>query len=50
MKKIPPLPQKYFVLLWKTLYALFMEPDLSAPSTEEQQVGQGEHVNLIFKQ
>ncbi|XP_023334555.1 TBC1 domain family member 9B [Eurytemora carolleeae] len=37
MKKIPPLPQKYFVLLWKTLYALFMEPDLSAPSTEEQQ-------------
>ena len=37
MRKIPPLPQQYFVLLWKSLYALFMENNL-LPETEEQQV------------
>jgi len=36
MRKIPPLPQKYFVLLWKSLYALFMENSL-LPETEQQQ-------------
>eukprot|EP00090_Calanus_glacialis_P045840 TRINITY_DN8748_c0_g1_i2.p1 TRINITY_DN8748_c0_g1~~TRINITY_DN8748_c0_g1_i2.p1 ORF type:complete len:615 (-),score=183.06 TRINITY_DN8748_c0_g1_i2:416-2260(-) len=36
MRKIPPLPQQYFVLLWKSLYALFMENNL-LPETEEQQ-------------
>eukprot|EP00092_Neocalanus_flemingeri_P003122 GFUD01003339.1.p1 GENE.GFUD01003339.1~~GFUD01003339.1.p1 ORF type:complete len:1139 (+),score=353.99 GFUD01003339.1:87-3503(+) len=36
MRKIPPLPQQYFVLLWKSLYALFMENSL-LPETEEQQ-------------
>ena len=38
MRKIPPLPQQYFVLMWKSLYALFMENSL-LPETEEQQVG-----------
>ena len=37
MKKIPPLPQQYFVLLWKSLYALFMENSL-LPETDHQQV------------
>ena len=37
MKKIPALPQQYFVLLWKSLYALFMENNL-LPETEHQQV------------
>jgi len=36
MRKIPPLPQQYFVLLWKSLYALFMENNL-LPETEQQQ-------------
>jgi len=36
-RRIPPLPQKYFVLLWKTMYALFMDSESSNP-TEEQQV------------
>ena len=39
MRKIPPLPQQYFVLLWKSLYALFMENNL-LPETEEQQGGE----------
>ena len=25
MRTIPPLPQQYFVLLWKSLYALFIK-------------------------
>ena len=37
-RRIPPLPQKYFVLLWKTMYALFMDSESSNP-TEEQQAG-----------
>ena len=44
MRKIPPLPQQYFVLLWKSLYALFMENNF-LPETEEQQVGN----NFVFK-
>jgi len=36
MRKIPPLPQQYFLLMWKSLYALFMENNL-LPETEEQQ-------------
>ena len=36
MKKIPPLPQKYFVLLWKTLYALFLVEN-EMPETEREQ-------------
>ena len=36
MKKVPHLPQKYFVLLWKTLYALFLT-DHEMPETEEEQ-------------
>ena len=37
MSKFPPMPQQYFVLLWKSLYALFKMNSLS-PETEEQQV------------
>jgi len=36
MRRIPPLPQQNFVLLWKSLYSLFME-DALLPETEEQQ-------------
>ena len=36
MKKIPPLPQKYFVLLWKTLYSLFLVHN-DMPETEKEQ-------------
>jgi len=36
MRRIPPLPQQNFVLLWKSLYSLFME-DAVLPETEEQQ-------------
>ena len=36
MKKIPPLPQKYFVLLWKTLYSLFLVNN-EMPETEREQ-------------
>jgi len=36
MKKVPPLPQKYFVLLWKTLYSLFLTSN-EMPETEEEQ-------------
>ena len=36
MKKIPPLPQKYFVLLWKTLYAIFLVEN-EMPETEREQ-------------
>jgi len=36
MRKIPPLPQRYFVLMWKSLYALFMENNM-LPETEHQQ-------------
>ena len=36
MKKIPPLPQKYFVLLWKSLYALFLVEN-EMPETEREQ-------------
>lgn len=35
-KLVPPLPQQHFVLLWKTLYSLFMEGGV-LPETEEQQ-------------
>jgi len=37
MRVIPPLPQKHFVLLWKTLYSLFMENDCSHVETAEEQ-------------
>jgi len=36
MRKIPPLPQKHFILLWRTLYSLFIESGRSLPETEEQ--------------
>ena len=36
MKKIPPLPQKYFVLLWKTLYSIFLVHH-EMPETEREQ-------------
>ena len=36
MRKVPPLPQKYFVLLWKTLYSLFLV-DHEMPETETEQ-------------
>jgi hypothetical protein len=36
-RKIPPLPQQHFVLLWKTLYSLFMGLERSKFQTDEQQ-------------
>ncbi len=36
MRRIPPLPHKYFILLWKTLYALVLNTDDQSPSQEQQ--------------
>merc|ERR1711868_362388 len=36
MRRVPPLPQKHFVLLWKTLYALFLGSS-EMPETETEQ-------------
>ena len=36
MRRIPPLPQKHFVLLWKTLYSIFLGSN-EMPETEAEQ-------------
>ena len=36
IRKVPPLPQKYFVLLWKTLYSIFLGGN-ELPETEAEQ-------------
>ena len=35
-RKVPPLPQRYFVLLWKTLYAVFLGHNEMPESDSEQ--------------
>ncbi len=36
MRRIPALPQKYFILLWKTLYSLTVNTEDQAVSQEQQ--------------
>ena len=36
MRRVPPLPQKHFVLLWKTLYSIFLGSN-EMPETEAEQ-------------
>ena len=36
MRRVPPLPQKHFVLLWKTLYSIFLGNN-EMPETEAEQ-------------
>lgn len=37
MRKIPPLPQQNFVLLWKSLYSLIMDTTTSTETQEDHQ-------------
>jgi len=37
MRKIPPLPQKNFILLWKSLYTLFMKVDSKYDKTQTEE-------------
>ena len=37
MRKLPALPQKHFVLLWRTLFDLFLDGSGEAAELPEQQ-------------